>query len=302
MGHHGVAVDQPQDHPGHERTEDGLQPEPLGQGHESHQQHHRPADPDLGGGVLETQQHVGQSHVPPGPGHRQSDHGEQQHEHAQQDHAGSRSRGLPRVEQRQQDHRAEVGQGPPGHHQLSELRVHQPGVLEHGNHQPQRGGQEHDGHEAGRTNLSGGLQRRSDGHRQDDGRPEPGTGQPKQATAQPLQVHLQAGQEQQEGQAEKRQDPDGQVGLDPVQHRGTDHDPQDDLQHHCWEPKLREQAQGQRGHERHHRHDHQAGEGDVRHASWSASPASCPSNRPSVTPTGRSTPDRLQSGRTSWMA
>ncbi|MDP9342516.1 MAG: hypothetical protein M3Q23_10590 [Actinomycetota bacterium] len=47
MGHHGVAVHQPQDHAGHERAEDGLQAEPLGQRDEPDQEHHRAPHPDL---------------------------------------------------------------------------------------------------------------------------------------------------------------------------------------------------------------------------------------------------------------
>jgi hypothetical protein len=49
--------------------------------------------------------------------------------------------------------------------------------------------------------------------------------------AQAVDVHLQAGQEEQEGQAHHRQDVHGEVDLNPAEPGGPDHDPGDDLEH-----------------------------------------------------------------------
>ena len=55
---HRVAVEDCQDEPGGERSEDHLQPQLAGQGHQAHQQHEGTADTDLRGGVLEAHQQL----------------------------------------------------------------------------------------------------------------------------------------------------------------------------------------------------------------------------------------------------
>ena len=52
-------------------------------------------------------------------------------------------------------------------------------------------------------------------------------------------VDLEAREEQQEGQADERQDRDGEVGLDPAESGRTDHDAEHDLEHDRGEPEAR---------------------------------------------------------------
>ena len=54
----GVAVEEAENRPSQEGTENALEAEPLGQGRECHQQQDGEADPDLCGGVLEEDKHL----------------------------------------------------------------------------------------------------------------------------------------------------------------------------------------------------------------------------------------------------
>ena len=58
----GVAVDHADDDAGEEGAEDALQADPLGQRGERDQQHHGEAHPDLGGRVLQPEQHLAEAH------------------------------------------------------------------------------------------------------------------------------------------------------------------------------------------------------------------------------------------------
>src|SRR5262249_52443481 len=62
------------------------------------------------------------------------------------------------------------------------------------------------------------------------------------------------------------QHPDHEVRAHPVEHRGPDYDPEDDLEHGRRDLHLREEPEDEGRGERDRRHDDDSGEGDVRHA------------------------------------
>ena len=71
--------------PARKAPEDALQAEPLGQRDERHQQQDGEADPDLGGGVLQPDEHLAQPHRPGRAGHHEAGDGHQPGERAEQD-------------------------------------------------------------------------------------------------------------------------------------------------------------------------------------------------------------------------
>jgi hypothetical protein len=94
-------------------------------------------------------------------------------------------------------------------------------------------------------------------------------GQAQHLPAQALEVDLQAGEEQQVGQAHRREDLDGVVDVDPAERGGADEDPDHDLQHDRRQPHRGEEAERQRGGEARGDDDQQVRERELHGAAQS---------------------------------
>ncbi len=87
------------------------------------------------------------------------------------------------------------------------------------------------------------------------------SGRPRSA----LEVDLQTGEEEQEGQPEEGEDADHGVGLDPPEDGRADDDPRDDLEDHRGKPQTRQEADRQRGEQRHRGDGQESGEREILH-------------------------------------
>jgi hypothetical protein len=83
--------------------------------------------------------------------------------------------------------------------------------------------------------------------------------------AQALHVDLQARQKQQKGQSDEGQDRDGQVGLDPSEHRRAQDDAEHDLEHDCRQPQPGKEPKSQRRQQASRHDDQQVGEVHFEH-------------------------------------
>jgi len=260
-----VPVDEIEDRPGKKRTEDGLQTQSLGKGHEGHEQQDSDAHPDLGGGVLKPDQHGLEAHRPAEAGERQGrdDHGDQ--EPAEQQQLGARARRLRGEEQGKQHHRPEVGQRRRGDGLLTEVGVGLAGILQDGHDEAERSSREGDGQEKRRADPAGEAEGETGDESERQAEDESDGGEAEQAPPQSLDVDLQAGQEQEERQSEQGEDLDGQVDLDPAEPVRADRDPGHDLQDDRRHPDPREQAHGHGGGDGDGGHDDEARERDGGH-------------------------------------
>jgi hypothetical protein len=150
-------------------------------------------------------------------------------------------------------------------HELSERGLDLPCILQHRDHDPEPGCREHHGdqqwgaHEA--RALQGEPAAEPDRHR--DGEAEPG--QAEEPAAQTLVVDLEAGDQQEEGEAEERQHLDRLVRVGPTEHGGADEDPEAELQRHVRQPQARNELSQQRRDKGGSRHDCKARERDRVH-------------------------------------
>jgi hypothetical protein len=78
-------------------------------------------------------------------------------------------------------------------------------------------------------------------------------------------IDLEAGQEQQERQADHPQHLHRQVDLDPAEHRRAEHDSGDQLEHHCRQPQSRRESEKQRRRRGDQRHEEQVVERHIGH-------------------------------------
>lgn len=134
MGHPPIAIDKGEDGPGHEGPEDGLHPESLGQHHEHEQEGEGSSHPDLGRGVLQAHQQIGEPHRVLGATQGEH-HGQGQHrEGADEDDLRARAGGLTREEERKQQDCPHVGDRGGGEHELADGRVSVSHVLQRRDH------------------------------------------------------------------------------------------------------------------------------------------------------------------------
>ena len=123
--------------------------------------------------------------------------GHEQHQPA----AGGGVRGG--EQQREQHDRGEVGHRRGRHDGLAEARLDLAGVLEHGHDEAERRGGESDRDEARAVHPPDGVESETGHDTEHERRGVPDQGESQHLPLQPLQVDLQAGQEEQEREAEK---------------------------------------------------------------------------------------------------
>ena len=247
VGHRAVAVDERDDRAGDEGAEDDLEAELGGQRHEPDEQDEGGADADLRGGVLEALQDLAQAPGVLDAGDRQRDEHGDHEQPAEQDDLRRGGARLAREEEREQDHGGEVGDRARGDDELAEGRADLVGVLEHRHEHAQRGGRQHDGHEQRLGGQAARLQRHAHDDREHERDGEAEQREPQDAPAQALEVDLQAGEEEQVGQPDGREDLHGVVHVDPPEHRGPHDDPEHDLDHDRRDAHGRHEAERRAG-------------------------------------------------------
>ena len=162
------------------------------------------------------------------------DQGDEHRDHeqtGQEDDLGRRRAGLAREEERQQDHGGEVGDRAAGDDELPERRAALAGVLEDGHEHPQRRGGQDDRDEQRLRGEAAGLQEEPDDDRDRQRGDEPEQREAQHLAPQPVEVDLQAGEEEQVGQADVEKTWTGSSTSHPAEHRGAHHDAGDDLEH-----------------------------------------------------------------------
>ena len=98
-------------------------------------------------------------------------------------------------------------------------------------------------------------------------RPKPPAPRTQRRAAKHVEVELQAGQEEQEGDAQQRHERDGVVHLEPAQDRGTHHDARKDLEDDRGDAEPREEPGDERDDERHDRDPEEVPEPAFHHPS-----------------------------------
>ncbi len=106
-------------------------------------------------------------------------------------------------------------------------------------------------------------ERQSDRDRKRDGIADPA--KPQHAPAQTLEIDLEAGEEQQEGEADEREHLDRSSTSTQPSPDGPDDDPGHELEHHSGQPHAREQPQQRTAPRRPDDDDQQGGEGRLSH-------------------------------------
>jgi hypothetical protein len=171
---------------------------------------------------------------------------DEQPEQAEQHQSHADAAGLFREEERQEDDRRDLGDGGPGYDELPELRAHLTCVLQHRNHDPERGCREHDGDEERRPDEPACIQGEADQEREPERERVSERGEVEQPAAKALVLDLEAGKKEEEGEAEQAQHLDRRVDRDPAQHLRADRDPEHDLQHDGGQAQLREKPERER--------------------------------------------------------
>ena len=100
-----------------------------------------------------------------------------------------------------------------------------------------------------------------DGERDD----EAAAGECEGPAAERPKVDLQAGEEEEEGEPDRREHVDRHVRRHPAEHRWAEHNPGDDLEDHGGKPEGRHEAEQERGTERCGNDDQQPAEVDTAH-------------------------------------
>ena len=177
---------------------------------------------------------------------QRDEHGDHE-QPAEQDDLRRGGARLAREEEREQDHGGEVGDRARGDDELPEGRADLVRVLEHRHEHAQRGGRQHDGHEQRLGGQAARLQRQPHDDREDERDGEAQQREPQDAPAQALEVDLQAGEEEQVGQPDGREDLHGVVHVDPPEHRGPHDDPEHDLDHDRRDAHGRHEAERRAG-------------------------------------------------------
>jgi hypothetical protein len=177
------------------------------------------------------------------------------------------ARALAGEEDREQDDRAEVRDRPRRDHELPERRRALARVLEDRDQHTERRRGERDRDQQWGIDEAAGLQRARDDERDRERERVAEGGEPQHPPAQPGEVDFQAGEEEQEGEAERGDDGDRLIDVHPAEHARADDDADHDLQHDRREPESREEAECKRRAERDRGEDQQAGEGG--HGRWS---------------------------------
>jgi hypothetical protein len=127
--------------------------------------------------------------------------------------------------------------------------VHLAGVLEHRDDQAERGGRQRDRQQQRLGYPPGRRERRAGAVAQHQRGQVAHHGEAEQAAAQLVHVDLQAGQEQQERQAEQGQDLHRQIDPHPAEPGRADDDATDDLQDDRRDAQPGCEADRQRGHD-----------------------------------------------------
>ena len=116
-------------------------------------------------------------------------------------------------------------------------------VLEDRDQDAERRRRERDRDQQRRVDEPAGLQRARDEQRDRERQRVADGGERQHPPAQPGEVDLQAGEEEQEGEAERGDHRDRLVDVHPAEHARADDDAGHDLQHDRREPEAREEAE-----------------------------------------------------------
>ncbi len=213
-----------------------------------------------------------------------ADRDDDERERAEQDQRRGRAARVAREEQREQDDRREVGDRRARDDELSEGRPRLAAVLEHRDDDSQRRRAQRDRDEHDVVDDPDRLQARADDERDREAHREARARDAQRPPAQLVEVDLQAGEEEQERQADDRQHGHRLVDLDPAEHGRPDDDPEDDLQHDGRQPQRRRQPEEKRRGERHRADDQEVGEPELHRLigarGWRSSPCSRRPTRP----------------------
>ena len=207
MGHLLVAVDQREDRAGHERAEDHLEPQVLGERGERDHQHERAADADLRGRVLEAQRRCrGCAHRVLGAVTARPTTHREQHEAAEQQQLSSRCsrpRGRRRCESRITAPKSAIE--PAAMTSWPNCEPISPASLSTGIDDAERRRRQDDRDQQRRVDRarrpSARGRRRARARRR---RAKP-TREPQHAPAQRVELDLEPGEEEQEGEADQRE-------------------------------------------------------------------------------------------------
>ena len=134
-------------------------------------------------------------------------------------------------EEEEQDDRGEFAERGAGDRELADWVVGHPRILQDGNDQAQRRGEENDPHKQRAFDQTCGVKHDTDDQSEQCAQAEREPGQVGAGPAKVADVDLQAGEEEQERQPDGRHQPYHLVRFDQVQYGGAQHDPGDDLEH-----------------------------------------------------------------------
>src|SRR3954452_12257455 len=123
-----------------------------------------------------------------------------------------------REEQREQDNSGDLAERRPGDRELADGSLGGAGVLEDRDDQSERRGNEDDADQQWALDHAGGVQDDADDQSERDADSQPETCLSRPAASKVTDVYFEAGQEQQEGQADRRPQPYGRVRVDATQH------------------------------------------------------------------------------------
>lgn len=173
-------------------------------------------------------------------------------------------------EEGEEDDRRDLRHGGARDHDLAEARAGDACVEQDRDDHAEAGGREHDREQERGLRESGPVQSEADRER-DPERDEPARERRlHDPPAQVLEVDLETGDQEQEGDPDQRHHLDGGVDLGPAEHLRADHDPEAELDDERRGPQAGDEAERERGAERHRRHDRQVRERDLRHGGPSA--------------------------------
>jgi len=140
---------------------------------------------------------------------------------------------------------------------LADRPVRRAGVFQDRDDEAEGGGSQRDGDEEGAVDPSRGVEREAYGQPEQQRCPEAEQREAQQVASKASEVDLEAGEEQQEGQADQGEDLDGPIDGDPAENRGSEHDAGEDLQDNGGDLDPRDGIGEQRGGDGDERHDEQ---------------------------------------------
>ena len=232
------------------------------------EQQHGAPDPDLGGGVLQADQHLRDLHAPAETGHRQpTTSTSRSDEDAEQDELRPDARGVAGEQQRQQQHGGEVAERRADDHELTEggrAEARPPSARGSPGRATWR--------PASRRRAAGWGSARRRRARSPASRPST-TDAPRPTSAPRAAGGRGAGRARspspdrnsRKARPTRARICTGSSALGPTEHGRPDDDAEHDLDDDAWHPEARHETENEPGEERHRQHDGQAGERHVGH-------------------------------------